>query len=89
MISVLEGSFSRGGSGIKRRSILMFLFKVWTRFLSRAFASLLCLLIPLSLGPRRFGLFFWPMDSLSLGTESIVQITQTKSQIAKQAVNLF
>ena len=89
IISVLEGSFCCGGRGIKRRKILMFLFKVWTLFLSRALASRLCLLTPVSLGPRRFGVFFVGKDFLSLATLSILKISEIKSFVAKRAVNLF
>lgn len=89
IISVLEGSFCCGGRGINRRKILMFLFKVWTLFLSRALASRLCLLIPVSLGPLRFGVFLLGRDFLSLVTLSILQISEVKSYVAKRAVNWF
>lgn len=58
MVSVFEGFFSPGKSGIKSRSLSMCALRVCTRHLSRALAILLCRLTPVKRGPRLLGFFF-------------------------------
>lgn len=62
IVSVLVGFFSWGSSGNKLRSASICEFRIWTRFRSLALATRRCLLIPVSLGPRRF-IFFLPFFS--------------------------
>ena len=52
-VSVLEGFLSSGNRGMSFLSLSMFSLSTCTRLRSLAFASLLCLLIPVRQGPRR------------------------------------
>ena len=51
-VSIFDGRFSVGDSGINSRRLSNALFMTCTRLLSLAFADFLCLLTPVNLGPR-------------------------------------
>lgn len=72
MVSVFEGFFSPGKSGIKSRSLSMCAFRVCTRHLSRALAILLCRLTPVKRGPRLLGFFFaWLLQGFAAIVDSM------------------
>lgn len=72
MVSVFEGFFSPGKSGIKSRSLSMCALRVCTRHLSRALAILLCLLTPVKRGPRLLGFFFaWLLQGFAATVDSM------------------
>ena len=79
-VSILDGRFSVGRRGMRSRSVSRALFITRTRFLSLAFADFLCLLTPVSLGPRLL-FFFLPCTSgvgivgvpnLHIGTQAVI-----------------
>lgn len=67
MVSVLEGFFSPGKSGIKSLNLSMCALRVCTRLLSRALAIRLCRLTPVKRGPRLL-VFFFPGALSGLAT---------------------
>ena len=75
IVSVFEGRFSSGNSGINPRNSSIVAFRVCTLLRSRVFASRLCLLIPVRRRPRLLVRFF--ASSLT-GWASIVDFITLK-----------
>ena len=66
MVSVLEGFFSPGKSGIRSLNLSMCALRVCTRLLSRALAIRLCRLTPVKRGPRLLVFLFpWVLSGLA------------------------